>query len=187
MAQLAITGRKASATVFASNLVVADKQVLYMTVYGPSQEIRAFAQLLMDDGSRVELVQDGEVAHEPALQNIKASNVRLVPHIGNGYSGAFIVPTEDACLLIGDSREECYKIFTRILDQQRFVHRDWYVLMFQEVVREILPLVGSKSCWRYHPKAIETVIKSHLAAGTIIMPPATAQLTIEVPKNNDKK
>ena len=93
--------------------------------------------------------------------------------------GAYITPSTDSSFLIGNSKEDCYQIFSRILDQREFVHRDWYEALFNEVSMEIEPLIGIKRCWKFHARELKSEIVNQLKYGGLKMPPATAHFTIE--------
>lgn len=174
---IALTGKKASATVFVSNLIVVNKQVRYLTAYGPTQEVRAFAQLLASGEAEAVIEENG--VHKERIYNLSGRDVRFVTDLGNGYSGVFIIPAADSHLLIGNSQAECYNIFSLILDQQEFVHRDWYPLMFSKIAKEIPTTLGSKRCWQYHPESIPLIIAEALKWDAIMMPPTTAHLVVE--------
>jgi hypothetical protein len=46
---ISIQGKRSSATVFCSNLILAGRTLCYLTAYGPTQEIRAVAQMLLSE------------------------------------------------------------------------------------------------------------------------------------------
>ena len=49
---ISLMGQRASATIFCSNLVLEkERSIVLLSAYGPSQEVRAFAQILLRSGS----------------------------------------------------------------------------------------------------------------------------------------
>lgn len=177
--KITISNDKASATVICRDLILDDsvpgaRNLFYLTAYGPTQEIRAFAQILAMKGS---LECHGK---EDRLINIWSNHpLRVIPKMGEGYSGVYITPSSDSSFLIGSSKADCYQVFTRILDQREFVHRDWYEALFNEVSMEIEPLVGNKRCWKFRAHELKSEIVNRLKYGGLKMPPATAHFTIE--------
>jgi len=177
--KITISNDKASATVICRDLILDDsvagaRNLFYLTAYGPTQEIRAFAQILAMKGS---LECHGK---EDRSINIWSNHhLRVIPKMGEGYSGVYITPSSDSSFLIGSSKADCYQVFTRILDQREFVHRDWYEVLFNEVSTEIEPLVGNKRCWKFRGHELKPEIVNRLKYGGLKMPPATAHFTIE--------
>jgi len=179
MKKITIANDKASATVVCQDLILDDsvpgaRNIFYLNVYGPTQEIRAFAQILAMKGALE--------CHDNAIGpiNVWSSHpLRVIPKMGEGYSGAYITPSTDSSFLIGNSKEDCYQVFSRILDQREFVHRDWYEALFNEVSMEIEPLVGIKRCWKFRARELKSEIVNRLKYGGLNMPPATAHFTIE--------
>ena len=177
--KITISNYKASATVICRDLFLDDsvagaRNLFYLTAYGPTQEIRAFAQILAMKGS---LECHGK---EDNSINIWSNHpLRVIPKMGEGYSGAYITPSSDSSFLIGTSKADCYQVFTRILDQREFVHRDWYEALFNEVSMELEPLVGNKRCWKFRAHELKSEIVNRLKYGGLKMPPATAHFTIE--------
>jgi len=179
MKKITIANDKASATVICQDLILDDsvpgaRNIFYLNVYGPTQEIRAFAQILAMKGALE--------CHDNTIGpiNVWSSHpLRVIPKMGEGYSGAYITPSTDSSFLIGNSKEDCYQVFSRILDQREFVHRDWYEALFNEVSMEIEPLVGIKRCWKFRARELKSEIVNRLKYGGLKMPPATAHFTIE--------
>lgn len=179
MKKITIANDKASASVICQDLILDDsvsgaRNIFYLNIYGPTQDIRAFAQILAMKGSLE--------CHENAIGpiNVWSSHpLRVIPKMGEGYSGAYVTPSSDSSFLIGNSKKDCYQVFSRILDQREFVHRDWYEVLFNEVSTEIEPLVGSKRCWKFRPRDLKSEIVNRLKYGGLTMPPATAHFTIE--------
>jgi len=177
--KITISNDKASATVICRDLILDESQpgarnLFYLTAYGPTQEIRAFAQILAMKGSL-----------EFHGKDIKQLNIwsnhplRVIPKMGEGYSGIYITPSSNSSFLIGSSKADCYQVFTRILDQREFVHRDWYEALFNEVSTEIEPHVGNKRCWKFRDHELKSEIVNRLKYGGLKMPSATAYFTIE--------
>jgi len=183
--KITISNDKASATVICRDLFLDDsvpgaRNLFYLNAYGPTQEIRAFAQILAMKGS---LECHGK---EDRSINIWSNHpLRVIPKMGEGYSGVYITPSSDSSFLIGNSKEECYQVFTRILDQREFVHRDWYEALFNEVSTEIEPLVGNKRCWKFRAHELKSEIVNRLKYGGLKMPPATAHFRIEKEEHHD--
>lgn len=177
--KITISNDKASATVICRDLILDDSEpgarnIFYLTAYGPTQEIRAFAQILAMKG----LLECHGKEGRPF--NVWSKHpLRVMPKMGEGYSGAYITPSIDSSYLVGSSKEDCYQVFTKILDQREFVHRDWYETLFNEVSMEIEPLVGNKRCWKFRSHELKSEIVNRLKYGGLKMPPATAHFTIE--------
>ena len=120
---ISLMGQRASATIFCNNLILDnDRLIVLLSAYGPSQEVRAFAQILHDREAPL-LEVPGKKSNRVALGGL----VSLISKMDNGYSGLYILPSKQRRLIIGNNREECFTIYSRILDQQQFVHRDWYL------------------------------------------------------------
>ena len=183
--KITISNEKASATIICRDLILDDsvpgaRNLFYLTAYGPTQEIRAFAQILVMKGT---LECHGE--------GLKPFNVwsnhslRIIPKMGEGYSGVHITPDMNSPILIGNSKMDCYEVFTRILDQREFVHRDWYEELFNEVSIEIMPVIGNKRCWKYRAHEMKSEIVNRLKYGGLKMPSATAHFSIEKEVNHN--
>jgi hypothetical protein len=171
---ISLLGLRASASIFCSNLVlVDDRLIVLLSAYGPSQEVRAFAQILHDrDAPLLEI--PGKKSNRVAVGGL----VSLISKMDNGYSGLYILPDRHRRLIIGNSREECFSIYSRILDQQQFVHRDWYLPLF-DMAEELAPVIGNKKCYR----SIENVpdeVRNRIRYGGFAFPEPTADITIEV-------
>jgi hypothetical protein len=176
--RLTITNKKASATVLCQDLIADNRRVVCLSAYGPSQEVRAFAQILnlgqettleseeQEGGSQVHIYH----AYCPTLP-------RIIPKMGEGYSGLYVLPGTHA-FLIGNSTEECFGIFSRILDQKEFVHRDWYAELFPVLTAPVEVSIGSKVCFRYHLDKVKAEIPNRVRFGGLKIPPATAHFTI---------
>lgn len=176
---ITIANDKASATVICRDLILDDtvagaRNIIYLTAYGPTQEIRAFAQVLAMKGY---LECHGTDSRQI---NVWSNHpLRVIPKMGEGYSGIHITPAAGSSYLIGSSKQDCYQVFTRILDQQEFVHRDWYETLFTEVTREIEPVTGNRRCWKFLAHDLKSEIVNRLKYGGLKMPLATAHFTIE--------
>lgn len=170
---ISLTGKRASATILVKDLIYRRlRDIVFLAAYGPSQEVRAFGQLLMEGGATLKI---------PEVATLRAARTegmyRIIPNLPNGYSAIYVLPsTKD--YLLGDSKEECFGIFSRILDQTMFVHRDWYEELFDVVVEELSPTVGTKLCYRLKEN-IEKEVAERVAKGVFTMPAATADLVLE--------
>lgn len=169
---ISLEGKRASATIFASNLMYRRlRDIVFLTAYGPTQEVRAFGQLLSEDGTVL------KVPEIITLRSVRCEGTyRIIPNLDNGYSAIYLLPSAKDYLL-GDSKEECFEIFSRILDQTEFVHRDWYEALF-ELAEELVPTVGTKKCYRL-AQGIEQEVSRRVAEGIFSFPGSTADLTIE--------
>jgi hypothetical protein len=180
---ISLKGQKASATVICSNLIRDGRKVLFLTAYGPSQEIGAFAQLLSDGEASLylnETCNDENTTDNgtPFIQKTLSSSLpQIIPKIENGYSGLFVLPCLTEPVIIGKSPDECFDIYGRILDQQQFVHRDWYQPMF-DMATELLPVIGAKTCFQYAADLTHEVMQ-RLNSGEFSFPEPTADLTVE--------
>ncbi len=169
---ISLEGKKATATIFLSNLIYRRlRDVVFLTAYGPTQEVRAFGQLLTEDGTTLKIP---EIA---TLRAVRPEGLyRIIPNLPNGYSAIYVLPsTKD--YLLGDSKEECFGIFSRILDQTKFVHREWYEELFDVVTEEIPPAVGTKKCYRLAAN-IERQVAERVETGAFRFPASTAALTL---------
>ncbi len=183
--KITISNDKASATVICRDLFLDDTQpgartIFYLTAYGPTQEIRAFAQILTMKG-----VLECHGKEMRQLNIWSNHSLRVIPKMGEGYSGIYITPSADSPYLIGASKAECYQVFARILDQREFVHRDWYETLFNEVSREIEPVTGNKRCWKFRAHDLKTEIVNRLRYGGLKMPQATAHFTINMEERHE--
>ena len=188
MARKTITaaGKKASATIFCSGLIVyPHRHIIYLEGYGPTQEVRAFAQVLKMDGTELlihgDLGEDGETREFERKHQIELNgNLRIIPDMGNGYTGIIVTPMQTD-YIIGDTQEECFEIFSRILDQEHFVHRDWYEKIFA-YAKEVPMQVGERMCYFFanQKELIEKSVVEMLKWKAVSMPPATADLKLEV-------
>lgn len=166
---VSIEGKRANATIFVSNLIKHGTQVIFLTAYGPTQEVRAFAQIL-GDGGNIE------------TENCRINGARyigimkVIPGLPNGYSGLYVIPTGNQ-YMIGDTDEECIGIFARILDQAYFVHRDWYDELAKLNAR-LDPTIGSKKCFIVAGD-ITNEVTGRVKYGAFKFPTSTAQITLE--------
>ncbi len=169
---ISLSGKRASATVFASNLIMSGRKIAFLTAYGPTQEIRAFAQLLTS--GEAELETEG-------LRQINVSYLGypcMIPKLDNGYTGFYLVPPLESRLVIGKSKRECFGIYSRILDQQKFVHRDWYEALF-ELATDVIPTIGVMNCY-LTPADVANEVQQQLKCGAFSFPASTANLEVEM-------
>lgn len=170
---ISLTGKRASATILVKDLIYRRlRDIVFLAAYGPSQEVRAFGQLLAEEGATLKI---------PEVATLRAARsegmCRIIPNLTNGYSAIYVLPsTKD--YLLGDNKEECFGIFSRILDQTMFVHRDWYEQLFDVVVEELQPTVGAKLCYRLKNN-IEEEVAERVANGAFTMPASTADLVLD--------
>ncbi len=83
--KITIANDKASATVICQDLILDDsvpgaRNIFYLNVYGPTQEVRAFAQILAMKGALE--------CHDNAIGpiNVWSSHpLRVIPKMGEGY------------------------------------------------------------------------------------------------------
>lgn len=175
---ISLEGKKATATLFVSNLIYRRlRDVVFLTAYGPSQEVRAFGQLLTEDGTTL------KIPEIVTLRVVRSEGLyRIIPNLPNGYSAIYALPsTKD--YLLGDSKEECFGVFSRILDQTKFVHRDWYEELFDVVTEELPPTVGTKKCYRLAAN-IEKEVAKRVETGAFRFPASTADLTLDAAKSD---
>ena len=171
---ISLLGLRASASIFCSNLVMdKDRLIVLLSAYGPSQEVRAFAQILHDREAPLLEVPDKK-SNRVAVGGL----VSLISKMDNGYSGLYILPERHRRLIIGNNREECFTIYSRILDQQQFVHRDWYLPLF-DMAELLVPIIGYKMCYRLKENIPEEV-RNRIRYGGFAFPEPTANISIEV-------
>ena len=166
---ISIVGKKANATIFASNLIRHTNNIIFLTAYGPTQEVRAFAQILLEGG---DIESDSGNINGASLDGI----MKIIPGMPNGYSGLYVIPAGNS-YIVGDTDEDCFNILSRILDQAYFVHKDWY----QEVADLNAPLdamIGTKKC-NIQVGNLEEEVRNRVKYGSFKFPVATAVLTIE--------
>jgi hypothetical protein len=178
---ISLLGQRASATIFCSNLLLEEeKLIVLLSAYGPSQEVRAFAQILCD--------REAPQLKIPGRKGIRVSPggpVSLIAKMENGYSGLYILPDRERRLVIGNCREECFTIYSRILDQQQFVHRGWYLPLF-DTAELLPPLIGEKVCYRLGEN-IPDEVTIRIRCSGFAFPGPTASFTVAVKKERKKK
>ncbi len=172
---VSIVGKKASATVMVRDLITTKAHgdcILFLTAYGPTQEIRCFAQLLFDG----EVLSSDNVTIRSAKPR-QGSVFKIIPNLEHGYSAMYLYPT--GCeYIIADTDEEVLTIFSRVLDQKYFVHRSWY----EEIAKLILPLTpiaGNKKCFMVADNLAEEVA-NRVKYGGLQFPTVTATLAVEM-------
>ncbi len=171
---ISLLGQRASASIFCSNLILDnDRLIVLLSAYGPSQEVRAFAQILHDREAPL-LETPGQDGRHIAL----GGSVSLIARLDNGYTGLYILPDQQRRLIVGNSREECFGIYSRILDQQQFVHRDWYLPLF-DTAELLTPVIGNKTCYR-HTENVPDEVRNRIRHGGFAFPEPTAHITVEV-------
>jgi len=180
---MSITGKRAAAAVFVFSCFSDQRKVVELEAAGPSQEIRAFSQILTEGENQVEITfEDGETSH---FHNMQLSGViRIIPNWEHGYSGLYVFPA-GTDYIIGENDAECHTIFSRILDQAHFVHRDWY----QEIAKlagKLDPLVGTKKCLLM-PENIADEVQNRVKYGGFTFPEPTASLTVETEQDRKQK
>ena len=178
---ISLLGQRASATIFCGNLLLEEERIIsFLTAYGPSQEVRAFAQVLCDREAPLL-----KIANRKGIRVSPGGAVSLIAKMDNGYSGLYILPDRDRRLIIGNCREECFAIYSRILDQQQFVHRDWYLPLF-DLSELLVPVIGEKVCCRIGENIAEEV-SNRIRSGGFSFPAPTAGITVAVKKEKRKK
>jgi len=166
---ISINGKRANATIFASNLIRHTSSVIFLTAYGPTQEVRAFAQILLEGG---DIESDACNITGVSLGGI----MKVIPGMPNGYSGLYVIPAGNK-YIVGDTDEDCFNILSRVLDQAYFVHRDWY----KEVTglnARLDPKIGTKKCYIMVDN-LEEEVRNRVKYGSLKFPVSTATLTIE--------
>lgn len=171
---ISILGKRASASIFCSNLFLKDdRHIAMMTAYGPTQEVRAFSQILCDNDPPQLKIPD----HSDRRVRV-GGPMRLISKMANGYSGLYILPDPESRLIIGNSQEECFAIYSRMLDQEQFVHRDWYQPLF-DMAEELIPEIGNKTIYR-HIENVADEVKKLIKYRGVYFPPPTADISVEV-------
>jgi hypothetical protein len=169
---ISITGKRTSATVFCTNLILHGNSVVFLTAFGPTQEIRAFSHLLTDGGSSLDT--GDHVVHKVVC----SPNLTLIPKLDHGYTGLYLVTSQVDRYIIANSIAECYNIYARTLDQQQFVHCDWYKKIFS-LATEIEPTIGAKKCY-LTVENVSEVVQQHVESGDFVLPASTADLEVEI-------
>lgn len=172
---LTAVGKTASAAVRVSNLITTGMNghcILYMTAYGPTSEIRCLAQLLFE---AQHMNFDDRRLNSPRPKD--GTLYRIIPKLAHGFSALYLYPTGTK-YIIKASREDCFNVFSRILDQQYFAHLDWYENLFAMHANEVIPLIGNKSCFLV-PDTLTESIQKGVKSGDLPFPSPTQSLTIE--------
>lgn len=166
---ISINGKRANATIFASNLINHVSQVIFLTAYGPTQEVRAFAQILLEGGDI-----------ESDACNIKGASLggimKIIPGMPNGYSGLYVIPAGNK-YIVGDTDDDCFNILSRVLDQAYFVHRNWYEEI-SKLNAKLPSKIGTKRCF-IMVENLEEEVRNRVKYGSFQFPVVTARLTIE--------
>jgi hypothetical protein len=178
---ISLMGQRASATIFCSNLVLEEEsRIVLLSAYGPSQEVRAFAQILCD--------REAPLLKIPGSKGNRVTvggPFSLIAKMDNGYTGLYILPDRERRLIVGNSRKECFAIYSRILDQQQFVHRDWYLPLF-DMAEFLVPQIGYKMCYR-HIGNVPEEVSNRIRFGGFAFPGPTANITVAVKKEKQKQ
>lgn len=176
-----ISNRRSSATLIVEDFIATKGDILLMTAYGPTQEVRCFAQILGSKDGELE-VYDGEsrLARLNDAKSLQAMQLLHKPEYC--YSALSITPCSTTTI-IGENEEDCFNVFSRILDQSEFVHREWYRFVWEKVSTGIPAQVGKRICYLYSKSRIDEVVKGGLNYGGIAMPASTVDLTMNVIKN----
>lgn len=175
-----ISNKKSATTLIVEDFIDSPvgRDILLMTAYGPTQELRCFAQILGSKDGFLEITEgDNRILSINQAQCLQTMSIIHKPE--HCYSALSIVPST-VSTIIGNSDEECYGIFSRILDQMEFVHRDWYRFVWDKVAISVTPQVGTRSCYIFTKSRIDEVVKGGLEYGGISMPAPTANLTMTV-------
>jgi hypothetical protein len=177
---ISLMGQRASATIFCSNLILEeDRLIVLLSAFGPSQEVRAFAQILNDREAPL-LKMPGQHEKRVAV----GGTMSLISKMDNGYSGLYILPNSSRRLIIGNSREECFTVYSRILDQQQFVHSEWYLPLF-DMAEELTPVIGRKKCYR-HIDNVSEEVRNRIRYGGFAFPEPATAITVEVKQEQQK-
>lgn len=182
-AVLTISTRSCGARIVCDNLLVHNRRIVFLTGYGPTQEVRAFAQLLKLDVQKnfaAETLTGEAIAEAP--YKAETSHPVWVTKAQDGYSLIHVLPDHDRFVLT-KSEEEARTIHRRLLEQKHFVHQAWFDLLFQEMP-EIKPLVGDMKA-RVRHLDIQKRIIDGVRAGELTFPSPTATLTVQ--KTGDKE
>ena len=183
MKTITLACKKTAATIFCTNLILyPTRHIVYLKAFGPTQEVRAFAQAFREKPELV-IHHDADLETGDRLFNRVCNieifgNLRLIPNLGNGYMGLIIAP-ETRDLLIGATREECFTHFSRILDQEHFVHREWYDKLFS-LAKEVSVSIGEGVClfFPFEKGQIQRAIQEMLKWKSLSMPAPTEELTV---------
>jgi hypothetical protein len=180
---ITLTCKKTAATIFCTNLILyPTKNIVYLKSFGPTQEVRAFAQMFREEPElMIHHDADPDTGNRPfdRVYSVKVfGNLRLIPNLGNGYTGLVIAP-ETHNLLISATREECFTHFSRILDQEHFVHREWYEKLFS-LAKEVPVSVGEGVClfFPFEKETVRNAIQEMLKWRSLSMPAPTEELTV---------
>ena len=168
-----LRGKKAGALIHVSDLIVDRRQVVYFTGFGPTQEVRAFAQLLNSGEAELSLVGDEETFSLRACRTDFPIQVAKGPE---GHSLIYCLP-RDTSYIVAASEQEGREVYYRLLEQESFVLREWFPVFFAEVER-VEPVVGEKFCLR-NSLAVEARVKEGLRKGEFQFPEPTASLILE--------
>jgi len=169
---ITLIGKRTSATVFCSHLIAIKRSVLFLSIFGPSQEVRAFAQLLVSGEA------DLTTEKHRIMKTTLGGELSMIPKMDHGYTALYVIPPLTSGVVIGEDEDACFDTYSRILDQLHFVYRDWYEAIFG-LSTEIPPLIGNKKCYYTVPNPAHEVVQL-VKYGQHGFPPPTANLELQV-------
>ena len=172
---ISLLGQRASASIFCSNLVLDnDRLIVLLSAYGPSQEVRAFAQILYDrDAPLLEIPGKKEQPRQVG------GPVSLIAKMDNGYSGLYILPDRTPS---SHYREQPGGMLHHLLPHPGPAAVRAPGLVSPPVRHGGVtgpPVIGNKMCYRLIENVPEEV-RNRIRYGGFAFPEPTTDITIEV-------
>lgn len=169
---------KAGAKIVCTGLILDNRgKILYMTGFGPTSEVRAFARLMTREADLEVCGEDDSVICRH--YSTKTENPVRIARGPEGQSLVVCVPNHTENIL-APTEEQARTIYDRILGQQAFVHQDWFAPLFDEMPK-LQPIVGSMTAYVTH-KNIQKRVEEGLKAGHFQFPAPTTHLIFEQKK-----
>ena len=179
-----ISNTKGGSRIICSDMVLlTNSNIAYFSGYGPSQEVRAFAQHLQKGESRLEIIDQedgGEIFCRYSMTS--AFKIRFTT-LAQGYAGISVLPDSED-VIISDTEDESRKIFYSLLSLKYFAHQDWYPALFKSL-KKLETVVGNKTGF-FNNINIENSVRMGLADGSFVFPESTESLVLEVLEDEKK-
>ena len=179
---ITLTENKLGARIFCTNLFLGkhEREILYITGFGPTQEVRAFAQLMARESEMEVVSQDGSCL--VSSYGVTTKNQVWIAKGPEGQALLYSVPRH-MNMIFAESEQSAKRIYNRLLEQQAFVLQSWFEYLFSELPR-LTPHVGSLFGCITH-RDIQSRVKEGLLAGEFSIPGSTASFSLK--KTNEEE
>jgi hypothetical protein len=176
--------RDLGAKIVATQLINENKRICYLEGFGPSSEVRCFAQLLRKGDSDLSVPTETDQVNTIRKTIIPDTcDIRVVA-LQNDYMAILVVPS-NTTYLVADTEEQLFKLFSRELDQKHFGCKVWYETIYQETML-LHPIIGDKAC-RVNNINVHDVISEKLSSNTFAIPTTEHEINIEVAEDSDNQ